>query len=1140
MNILHVLDQAIWRQLVFALLHTLWQGGAIALIAALILWRIPANRPGLRYTFALAAQFGILLAGLLTWAVLRYESPRAEVVASAPAGVGSMGLQVITGGKIIGAPPAEAPVPSSVAAGEPSRTRWVPMVAAAWLVGVGLMLVRATTSAFAAFRLTRGEVIADSRILEMLAGLKRELGIRRPIRAVVGEGGLGPAVLGLAWPTLILPASLLTGIAPDALRAILAHELAHIRRYDYAVNLVQMFFEALLFFNPAVWWLGRQARLEREACCDARAVHLTGQPLEYSRVLADWCEQARGRSRSPVAATAWAGGGASETLLERVLRILRPGELPRVRVSWSGLLVLFLVGPLTLIALQRGTTKAVALAAQILDPAERIEKLKQAQAKFDEICSHDDVIGKATLKGTIRDPEGQPISEPVAASAMTRSPRGGGVGVSLLPLKETFSTEVASGTVWINLQPKDFAPMIVGPFTAKSGATIDGIDVVLERGFSAKLRVVDENGTPVVGARVGYGLTTPEGSVFQQNDHLTDRDGVVLVPHAARGPYSVSVHAAGFQTPALGSQVVTLSPEATSTLNLAHARPAQGIIIGPDGAPVAGATLRPFAKFRPQMSYSYGMSEPIMATTTPDGRFKLDTLDDDDTYTMLIETPHLGRRLVKDVRAGQSGLRWTVGPDLSINGTIRGNIDRLPKERGKPIVQIVQHGKPDSTRPEIRGSLIRSTLVVEPAEGGGRFKAVGLLPGEVTVEAGEQVALTDVESPETPVVIDLSAPLAREAQRKVIFRIVPIDGSVMPTGMVDVHATESDRTFLSQIRELTLRSGEVSLDLLVPGKVSCQPKSVVGYWFNDEIVDVPPGDSPFVIEIKAKPAGAIVGRVLKADGTSAATSAYLGVSTVTKPSGLEMASIQVNNIRTDSAGRFFLGPLPIGGTYVVSASEGYNKQVSKPIKLDGTKATEEVELRMGKVATGRGRVLDPEGRPLAGISIGLKLEHPVAGTDWGPPIASDRKGEFQFEGLGTEGMRYKVKLDIRKDFEPAEAYLNPGGAPTEVQLKRGHVIIGRVVDVKTGWAIPGLEVYAHRERVLQGERFGFESEARTDTEGRFRFSNLPDVPLQLGVRDASVEGPGTIRALATEQASPVEIRVTLPEWSKLKPVPPTR
>jgi len=1135
MNMFVVFDQADWRNLVFTLLHTLWQGGLIALLATLILRRIPGSQPGARYVLALAAQFAVLLAGLFTWAVLGYEPSRVESASGAHA---ASGVEVDSRTPI-SSPSPRAEVSQDARAGSivPGKSPWVPAVAITWLVGVGVMLIRATVSTLSALRLTRGEMLDDRRVLALIEGVKREIGIRRPIRVVAGEANLGPAVLGLVWPTLIVPASLITGLSPEVLRAIVAHELAHIRRHDYVVNLVQMFMESLLFFNPSVWWLGRQARLEREACCDALAVRLTGRPLEYSRVLADWCEQARGISTAPAIALAWAGRGGSSTLLERVLRVLRPAETPRVRVSWSGLLILLLVGPLTLLGLQRGTSRAVALAAKVLAPAERVERLKQAQAELAPLELPG--MGKATLKGTIREPGGKPLSEPVQASAIGKT-RAGGYGDGLGFLKESFSVELEAGLVWIHIQPEKFAPTIVGPFTAKPGATVSGIDVVLEPGFRSRIRVVDEHNTPIAGAQVSYNLTIAGSTVGVHKDHPTDREGYLTVPHAARGAYSISIKAPGFQT--LPSRVATLTPDGTTTLSLVHARPARGVIVAPDGTPIAGATLRPFAKYQPQMSYTYGLTEPVMATTTQDGRFILDGLDDDASYTMMIETEHHGRRLVADVRAGQESLRWTVGPDLTITGTIQGNIDTLSKAQGKPVVNVIQHGKAGSNRPGLRGALLQSTVPVERVEGGGRFKVSGIVPGEVTIEAGAHSARLDVETPETPVTIDLSASLAQEKRRKVLLRIIPSDGTALPTGTVEVHTTETDRDALTRILNLPLQAGDATFDLPTPGKVSYEPKSVIGYWFKEEIIDVPEGDSPFVVEVKGVPAGALVGRVLEANGKPVTSFVDLSVSTVEKPPGLDNASIHMNNIRTDAEGRFFLGPLPIGGTYIAVASVGHNRQVSKPVRLDGTKATEQIELRLAKNATARGRVVDPDGRPVAGAPVSLRFTHPQALIKWNPPASTDKDGWFQFDDLSSEVGPYEVSLDFRRNFEPAEATLNPGGSPVEIRLMRGHVIMGCVIDTKTGWPIPGLEVYAHRLQWRRGERFGFEAESKTDQDGRFRFSNLPDDSLELGVRDATLQEPEPekVRGVDVDQSRPVEIRVALPEWSRLKPAPPSR
>ena len=89
---------------------------------------------------------------------------------------------------------------------------------------------------------------------------------------------------------------MVSGIPADDLQAILVHELAHIRRYDYLVNFLQMVVEALLFFNPAVWWISRQIRIEREACCDAAGVLWTGHRHKYAEVLVAWAQRTDGRT----------------------------------------------------------------------------------------------------------------------------------------------------------------------------------------------------------------------------------------------------------------------------------------------------------------------------------------------------------------------------------------------------------------------------------------------------------------------------------------------------------------------------------------------------------------------------------------------------------------------------------------------------------------------------------------------------------------------------------------------------------------------------------------------------------------------------------------------------------------------------
>ena len=182
MNVFDVFGQAVWRQLVFALLHTLWQGGLIALATAAVLRCLPAKHQGARYLLSLTAQFGALVAGLVTWAALGYEPQRP--VEKGPA------LGTVGAGVVFEAGAAVTVGPTGEVFGSPGAPSWVPVVAVGWLAGVALMMARAAGSALAAVGLTRGARAVDRAILDAVERLRGELAkIRQVIRDAEDKAG---------------------------------------------------------------------------------------------------------------------------------------------------------------------------------------------------------------------------------------------------------------------------------------------------------------------------------------------------------------------------------------------------------------------------------------------------------------------------------------------------------------------------------------------------------------------------------------------------------------------------------------------------------------------------------------------------------------------------------------------------------------------------------------------------------------------------------------------------------------------------------------------------------------------------------------------------------------------------------------
>jgi len=203
-----------------------------------------------------------------------------------------------------------------------------PWVLRIWISGVVFLSFRLAWLAVGVASLRRSGVAAAAPIRSAAAGIARRMGVRRVIRVLVSAIPDGPSVLGWFRPAILLPAATILNLTPDQLEAILAHEIAHLRRYDDVVNIVQSVIETLLFYHPAVWWLSNRIRHERELCCDDLAVQAAFQTgcgaLCYARALAA-LEALRIR---PAGLTLGALGSAASPLEYRIRRIVGAGAAP--------------------------------------------------------------------------------------------------------------------------------------------------------------------------------------------------------------------------------------------------------------------------------------------------------------------------------------------------------------------------------------------------------------------------------------------------------------------------------------------------------------------------------------------------------------------------------------------------------------------------------------------------------------------------------------------------------------------------------------------------------------------------------------------------------------------------------------------
>lgn len=202
---------------------------------------------------------------------------------------------------------------------EAGLRRWQPQLLLCWLLGVSVSSLRLFGGALWVMQVTRQLQPCPAEWTKRANFLAAELGLRKLPRLGLSSAALEPMAARLWRPVVVLPASWLSDMPPELLEAVLAHELAHIRRHDLWVNLLQRVIEAALFFHPGVWWVSRRIRQERELCCDALAVRATGSVVDYARAL-EWVATWRLASASPLLGTGL--GGTRMMLLQRVKRIL--------------------------------------------------------------------------------------------------------------------------------------------------------------------------------------------------------------------------------------------------------------------------------------------------------------------------------------------------------------------------------------------------------------------------------------------------------------------------------------------------------------------------------------------------------------------------------------------------------------------------------------------------------------------------------------------------------------------------------------------------------------------------------------------------------------------------------------------------
>jgi len=316
---MRLIDNGTMVALGWTLLHFCWQGTAIAMfysIADRLTHKAGANT---RYLIALVATLLMPLAAIATYVdqsrLVVHISHDGQTVAASQ--LGAFHEAIVK----------EIPVAAPVVQESELWIAWnadriLPWVDGIWIGGVLLLALRAAGGWLQLERVRRRATGLVPAELELIfQRINRQLRTGRNVALRFSDEVLSPLAMGVWRTAVILPASILAQLEPEELESVLAHELAHIRRWDYAANLLQTAIESLLFFHPAVWWISRRARDLREVCCDAVAAQTCADPVVYAQALLRLEEQRTERLRLAVALN-----NGHTPLLGRVKQILGEGR----------------------------------------------------------------------------------------------------------------------------------------------------------------------------------------------------------------------------------------------------------------------------------------------------------------------------------------------------------------------------------------------------------------------------------------------------------------------------------------------------------------------------------------------------------------------------------------------------------------------------------------------------------------------------------------------------------------------------------------------------------------------------------------------------------------------------------------------
>ncbi|MCF0059568.1 M56 family metallopeptidase [Dyadobacter sp. CY356] len=338
------------------LVHSLWQGALLVLIASIGLYLLRKSPAAIRYNVGILALSAQVISSIVTF-FYYYLNTTPKVLSSAFKNT----AHNVADWKTL---TYELSLTSKV---QLWLTTHIQELVICWLIGAAVLVVRFLGGwIYTEYLRHNSRLVMNKEWRARFGVLTAKLKVYQSIELKESSKILTPMVIGTLQPVVLIPIGLLLGFPTAQIEAILAHELAHIRRHDYLVNMLQSFVEVVFFFHPALWWLSERVRIEREHCCDDLAIEACGDRLSLAHALVGIAEFKTNHS------LAMAFASKKPLLLQRVKRVL--GVAPKSVRIFGGL-------PVTMLFI------AALIGVSVYAVGQDTIKKKKAKAKTHQVAS---------------------------------------------------------------------------------------------------------------------------------------------------------------------------------------------------------------------------------------------------------------------------------------------------------------------------------------------------------------------------------------------------------------------------------------------------------------------------------------------------------------------------------------------------------------------------------------------------------------------------------------------------------------------------------------------------------------------------------------------------------------------------------